>query len=67
MVEGLATKLDANPDDFEGWLRLVRAYAVLGRKDDANRALADARKNIEKDNDKQARLDALADELGLGT
>ena len=67
MVEGLATKLEANPDDFEGWLRLVRAYAVLGRKDDANRALADARKNIEKDNDKQARLDALADELGLGT
>ena len=67
MVEGLATKLEANPDDFEGWLRLVRAYAVLGRKDDANRALADARKNIEKDNDKQARLDALADELDLGT
>jgi len=67
MVEGLATKLEANPDDFEGWLRLVRAYAVLGRKDDANRALADARKNIEKDNDKQALLDALADELDLGT
>ena len=67
MVERLAGKLEANPDDFEGWLRLVRAYAVLGRKDDAHRALAEARKSIEKDDDKQARLDALADELGLGT
>ncbi len=67
MVERLASKLEADPDDFEGWLRLVRAYAVLGRKDDAHRALAEARKSIEKDDDKQARLDALADELGLGT
>ncbi|MBS0362477.1 MAG: c-type cytochrome biogenesis protein CcmI [Proteobacteria bacterium] len=35
MVEGLATRLKANPDDPEGWVRLVRAYAVLG--DDAKR------------------------------
>jgi cytochrome c-type biogenesis protein CcmH len=67
MVERLASKLETDPGDFEGWLRLVRAYAVLGRKDDAHRALAQARKSIEKDDDKQARLDALADELGLGT
>ena len=67
MVERLATKLEANPADFEGWMRLVRAYSVLGRKEDAHRALAQARKSIEKDDDKQARLDALASELGLGT
>ncbi|HET6970066.1 MAG TPA: c-type cytochrome biogenesis protein CcmI, partial [Phenylobacterium sp.] len=30
MVAGLAAKLDANPDDPDGWVRLVRAYAVLG-------------------------------------
>jgi cytochrome c-type biogenesis protein CcmH len=30
MVEGLAQRLAAAPDDPEGWVRLVRAYAVLG-------------------------------------
>ncbi len=67
MVEGLAGKLEDNPNDFEGWLRLVRAYSVLGRKDDADRALASARKSAEGDTPKNARLDALASELGLGT
>ncbi|MBU1212947.1 MAG: c-type cytochrome biogenesis protein CcmI [Alphaproteobacteria bacterium] len=66
MVERLAGKLDKNPDDFEGWLRLVRAYSVLGRKDDAGRALVSARKNAEGNSERNARLDALAAELGLG-
>lgn len=38
MVAGLAARLKANPDDPEGWVRLVRAYAVLGetaKRDDA--------------------------------
>jgi cytochrome c-type biogenesis protein CcmH len=38
MVEGLSQRLHDNPDDAEGWVRLVRAYAVLGdqkRRDDA--------------------------------
>ncbi len=30
MVAGLADRLKAQPDDPEGWVRLVRAYAVLG-------------------------------------
>jgi cytochrome c-type biogenesis protein CcmH len=30
MVDGLARRLAASPDDPEGWVRLVRAYAVLG-------------------------------------
>lgn len=30
MVEGLAARLEASPDDAEGWARLVRAYGVLG-------------------------------------
>jgi cytochrome c-type biogenesis protein CcmH len=29
MVAGLAERLKSNPDDPEGWVRLVRAYAVL--------------------------------------
>jgi cytochrome c-type biogenesis protein CcmH len=30
MVDGLAARLEKNPDDSAGWLRLARAYGVLG-------------------------------------
>ncbi|MDP3490676.1 MAG: c-type cytochrome biogenesis protein CcmI [Phenylobacterium sp.] len=30
MVDGLAARLVAEPDDPEGWVRLVRSYSVLG-------------------------------------
>lgn len=43
MVEGLATRLKTNPDDPEGWVRLVRAYAVLGDTAQRDAALATAR------------------------
>jgi cytochrome c-type biogenesis protein CcmH len=42
MVAGLAAKLQANPDDPEGWRRLARAYQVLGDSDKAKDALARA-------------------------
>lgn len=35
MVEGLATRLQANPDDLDGWRRLGRSYLVLNRRTDA--------------------------------
>ena len=35
MVEGLAAKLQAQPDDLDGWMRLGRAYGVLGERDKA--------------------------------
>ena len=35
MVEGLAERLKKDGGDFEGWLRLVRAYTVLGERDKA--------------------------------
>ncbi len=31
MVEGLAARLEAEPDDVEGWRMLARSYGVLGR------------------------------------
>jgi cytochrome c-type biogenesis protein CcmH len=43
MVDGLAARLAANPDDPDGWVRLVRAYAVLGEAEKRDAALARAR------------------------
>ena len=35
MVERLATRLESEPNDLQGWLRLGRAYGVLGERDKA--------------------------------
>jgi cytochrome c-type biogenesis protein CcmH len=43
MVAQLASRLDTNPNDLDGWLRLIRAYSVLGEKDKAGAALTRAR------------------------
>jgi cytochrome c-type biogenesis protein CcmH len=43
MVAGLAARLEKDPDDLGGWLRLIRAYGVLGRTEDAAKAVASAR------------------------
>ncbi len=43
MVGRLAAKMKANPGNREGWLRLARAYEVLGKKEKA----ADARRKAE--------------------
>lgn len=42
MVEGLAARLAQSPDDADGWVRLVRAYAVLGETAKRDAALASA-------------------------
>src|SRR5262249_7104291 len=46
MVEQLATRLKQNGNDVEGWLRLVRAYIVLGDQERAKNALSDARSAV---------------------
>ena len=43
MVDGLAARLEADPNDPEGWVRLVRAYGVLGETAKREAALARAR------------------------
>ena len=43
---GLAARLRTRPDDPEGWARLVRAYAVLGREAELQAALAHARRRF---------------------
>ena len=42
MVGRLADKLKADPDDLDGWVRLARAYQVLGRAEDTRAAWAKA-------------------------
>jgi cytochrome c-type biogenesis protein CcmH len=44
MVDGLATRLRDNPNDADGWLRLGRAYKVLGEQDKSVEALASGAK-----------------------
>jgi cytochrome c-type biogenesis protein CcmH len=43
MVQQLADRLQASPNDLDGWLRLIRAYSVLGNRDKATEALSKAR------------------------
>lgn len=66
MVERLATRLEANGDDIEGWLKLIRAYSVLAETEKAKKALLDARRAMAGKNDAIARLEALAKQLGIG-
>jgi cytochrome c-type biogenesis protein CcmH len=65
MVDGLALRLKSNGKDLEGWMRLVRAYSVLGRTQDASTALASARSNFADDPKALGELKALADTLGI--
>jgi cytochrome c-type biogenesis protein CcmH len=50
MVERLAIRLENEPNDLDGWLRLANAYTVLGDEANARAALSQASQ--------------LADELG---
>lgn len=42
MVDGLAARLQQNPDDVDGWLMLARSYVTLGDLASARLALANA-------------------------
>jgi cytochrome c-type biogenesis protein CcmH len=65
MVQGLAARLAQEGDDLPGWLKLVRAYSVLDRKEDAAKALARAKSQFSGNTQAIEQLDALAAELGL--
>jgi cytochrome c-type biogenesis protein CcmH len=57
MVERLAARLREDGSDFDGWLKLARAYVVLGQPDKARAAVADARVTFRDDSEKQRRID----------
>jgi len=65
MVARLADRLQDNGADVEGWLRLVRAYVVLGDRDKAKSAAADAKRALAGHPDEVKRVDDLIKNLGL--
>ena len=65
MVARLAERLKADGSDLEGWLRLVRAYMVLGEREQARGAAADARRALDGNREKLRQLDELVKGLGL--
>jgi len=65
MVDRLATRLKQNGDDVEGWLRLVRAYMVMGDRDKAKSALTDARQAVANDAERLRQLNEGLKNLGL--
>ena len=65
MVTRLADKLKQDGSDVDGWQRLLRAYMVLGEKDRATAAAADARKALSSDPTKLRQLDEAIKQLGV--
>jgi len=65
MVARLADRLKQDGNDVDGWERLLRAYMVLGERDKAHNAAADARKALASDPDKLRHLDTVLKGLGV--
>jgi cytochrome c-type biogenesis protein CcmH len=65
MVDRLASRLKQNGDDVEGWLRLVRAYMVMGDRDKAKGASADARQAVANDAERLRALNEGLKNLGV--
>jgi cytochrome c-type biogenesis protein CcmH len=65
MVGRLSDRLHVQGGDVEGWLRLVRAYAVLGDRDKAKGAALEARHALADHPDQVKRIDDLVKGLGL--
>ncbi|MFT4118253.1 c-type cytochrome biogenesis protein CcmI [Bradyrhizobium sp.] len=65
MVERLATRLKQNGDDVDGWLRLVRAYLVMGDRDKAAGASTDARQAVANNAERLRQLNEGLKNLGF--
>lgn len=65
MVQGLAARLEENPDNLTGWLQLIRSYIVLGRKSEAVKALEKARAVFKDNTEAISTLEATAQENDL--
>jgi len=65
MVARLADRLKQDGSDVDGWQRLLRAYMVLGERDKASAAAADARRALASNPDKLRQLEDAIKSLGL--
>jgi cytochrome c-type biogenesis protein CcmH len=65
MVARLAQRMAENGSDVDGWLRLIKAYSVLGERDKAQAAASSARNALAGNNDNLRRIGELTKELGL--
>jgi cytochrome c-type biogenesis protein CcmH len=65
MVERLATRLHENGSDVDGWLRLLRAYMVMGESDKVKSAVVEARGALAREPEKLKLLDAGIRDLGV--
>ncbi|HEY8255375.1 MAG TPA: tetratricopeptide repeat protein [Rhizomicrobium sp.] len=65
MVDMLAARLKADPNDALGWVRLMKAYTVLGETEKAKQALADARKAFPDNKDAQTAFTTAAKALKI--
>ena len=65
MVENLASKLEDEPDNLPGWLRLIRSYSVLGEARKAQAAYQSALVHFDTDEVKRRALQELAEQLKL--
>lgn len=65
MVDRLATRLHEDGSDVDGWLRLLRAYMVMGERDKARAAVGEAREALSHEPEKLKLLDAGLQGLGV--
>ena len=65
MVERLAGRLKQNGNDVDGWLRLVRAYMVMGDRGKARGTLIEARQAVANDAERLRELNDGLKNLGL--
>jgi len=65
MVDRLANRLEASPEDIDGWIRLGNAYRVLGQQEDAREALVSAQSLLSAtpDDPRLAQVNAILTEL----
>ncbi len=65
MIAKLAAKLEANPQDREGWAMMIRSLKVQGNMAGAQAALDKAMKAFENDPSTRSQIMALAQSLGV--
>ena len=65
MVGQLADRLAENPNDVEGWKRLIRSYTVLGEPEKAKEAYRTASAKFPADSAAGRAIAAFGAQMGL--